>query len=235
MGMGHGWCLLLVHSPLIGCDTWDLVSAELTGQGWLCTGCPGPDWHRQRRTALLRAPGPGDRSQRRGAAGDLGRSQRRGAAAGRGAGVDRRGVRGYVFIDAGLPAPGQAWMATVPPDLAIKIRETADAEGCRPSRCGGARRPWPSFSRIRPSGGFSLRAALACPWQCSRRSTRRHHCGPVPRLLTLQMTEAYEPEAAKARELGWPVAQVLSHHLAMLTESGRVAGTMYDLIGSLPR
>ena len=49
----------------------------------------------------------------------------------------------------------------------------------------------------------------------------------------LQLSEAYEHEAAEARELGWPVAQVMSHHLAMLTEPSRVAGSLHDLLGLL--
>jgi hypothetical protein len=49
----------------------------------------------------------------------------------------------------------------------------------------------------------------------------------------LQLSEAYEHEAAEARELGWPVAEMMSHHLAMLTEPGRVAGSLIDLMGQL--
>jgi hypothetical protein len=30
-------------------------------------------------------------------------------------------ARGYIFVDAGLPAPGQTWMETVPPDLAAPV------------------------------------------------------------------------------------------------------------------
>jgi hypothetical protein len=33
----------------------------------------------------------------------------------------------------------------------------------------------------------------------------------------LQLSEAYEGEAARAREFGWPTRQQLSHHLALLT------------------
>jgi hypothetical protein len=40
-----------------------------------------------------------------------------------------------------------------------------------------------------------------------------------------------EDEAARARELGWPVRQMLSHHLALLTEPGRVAHEVRQLIG----
>jgi hypothetical protein len=49
----------------------------------------------------------------------------------------------------------------------------------------------------------------------------------------LQLSEAYGPEAATASELGWPVATVMSHHLALLTDPGMVAGALHDLISKL--
>ena len=38
---------------------------------------------------------------------------------------------------------------------------------------------------------------------------------------------------ARARELGWPVSQLLSHHLALLTEPARVARELRHLISLL--
>jgi len=49
----------------------------------------------------------------------------------------------------------------------------------------------------------------------------------------LQLSEAYEDEAAQARGLGWPVAQQKSHHLALLTDPGLVAGSVHELLGQL--
>ena len=49
----------------------------------------------------------------------------------------------------------------------------------------------------------------------------------------LQLSEAYEGEAARAGELGWLVRQQLSHHLALLTEPGEVARELRNLIGRL--
>jgi hypothetical protein len=47
----------------------------------------------------------------------------------------------------------------------------------------------------------------------------------------LQLSEAYGDDAARARELGWPVRRQLSHHLALLTAPGQVAGELRELIG----
>ena len=49
----------------------------------------------------------------------------------------------------------------------------------------------------------------------------------------LQLSEAYEDEAARARELGWPVRRQLGHHLVLLTEPGQVAREVRKLIGQL--
>jgi hypothetical protein len=49
----------------------------------------------------------------------------------------------------------------------------------------------------------------------------------------LQLSEAYQDQAARAAELGWPGAELLSHHLAPLTDPALVAGTMHELLGLL--
>jgi hypothetical protein len=49
----------------------------------------------------------------------------------------------------------------------------------------------------------------------------------------MMASEAYEDQAATARELGWPVAQRMSHHLALLTDPGLVAGSLREVIGQL--
>ena len=49
----------------------------------------------------------------------------------------------------------------------------------------------------------------------------------------LQLSEAYENQAATARELGWPVAERESHHLAPLTDPAMVAESLRGLLGQL--
>jgi hypothetical protein len=49
----------------------------------------------------------------------------------------------------------------------------------------------------------------------------------------LLLSEAYQDEAARARALGWPVTEQASHHLALLTDPGLVAGSLHDLLGRL--
>jgi hypothetical protein len=47
------------------------------------------------------------------------------------------GVKGYVFVDSRLPAPGRSWMETVSPGLAARMREMAELQGWLP--------PWPQW------------------------------------------------------------------------------------------
>jgi hypothetical protein len=141
-------------------------------------------------------------------------------------------VRGYVFVDAGLPAPGRSWMDTVPSDLVTQLREMADPQGWLP--------PWSQWW-----GTDELAALVPDP------AVRRHFASGCPRLPLamfeevhppvpgwpdapggyLQLSEAYEDEAARARDLGWPVRQLESHHLALLTDPGKVARELRKLIG----
>lgn len=143
-------------------------------------------------------------------------------------------VRGYIFVDAGLPTPGQAWMETVPPDLAAQLREMADARGWLP--------PWPQWwgdealAEQVPDPAVRQDFAAGCPPLPLAMFEEIHP--PAPQwpdapAAYLQLSDGYEDQAAKARELGWPVIEQISHHLAPLTEPGRVAGSLRELIGQL--
>jgi pimeloyl-ACP methyl ester carboxylesterase len=175
--------LLLVHSPLVGCGSWEHIADVLAGDGYAVTvpdlagiAGTGPPYHlRQARLIADSAAGQPATLIGHSRAGPLL------ATAGTMLG---QGVRGYVFVDARLPSPGRSWMETVPPGLAARLRDMADPQG------------WPNAP-----GGY------------------------------LQLSKAYEDDAARAGELGWPVRQQLSHHLALLTEPGQVAREVRELIG----
>jgi hypothetical protein len=224
--------LVLVHSPLVGCGTWDLVAADLAGRGYE-VGAPdlsgtlmaGPPYCQRQAEVIAR-----------GAAGQpailIGHSGAGPLLAA--AGAISGQVGGYIFVDAGLPIPGQTWMDTVPAELAAQVRAMADAQGWLP--------PWPRWW-----GDEVLAGLLPDP------ELRRHFTAgcsrlplamfeevhpPAPRwpaapAAYLQLSEAYDDQAARARELGWPVAQQMSHHLALLTEPGLIAGSVHALLGQL--
>jgi hypothetical protein len=138
--------LLLVHSPLVGCATWELVAADLAGRGH----------------------------------------------------------------EVGIPDLTGTVMAG-PPYCLRQAEVIARSASGRPAGC--PRLPLAMFGEVHP---------------------------PVPRwpdapAAYLQLSEAYEDQAAKARQLGWPVTRQMSHHLALLTEPGLVAGSVHELLGRLRR
>jgi pimeloyl-ACP methyl ester carboxylesterase len=225
--------LVLVHSPLVGCGTWGPVADVLAGDGYAVTvpdlaGAigAGPPYHL--RQAQLIADCAAGRP-----AILIGHS-RAGPLLATAGTMLGEGVRGYVFADARLPAPGRSWLETVQPGLAARLRAMAGPQGWLP--------PWPQWW-----GEEELAALITDP------AVRQHFAAGCPRLPMamlaevhppapgwpaapggyLQLSEAYEDDAARARELGWPVRRRLSHHLALLTEPGRVASEIRELIGRL--
>jgi hypothetical protein len=222
--------VLLVHSPLVGCASWDLVAADLAGWGYEVgvpdltgTVAAGPPYCSRQAEVIAR-----------GASGQaailIGHSGAGPLLAAAGALIGQ--VRGYVFVDAGLPIPGQSWMETVPPDLAAQVRDMADAQGWLP--------PWPQWwgdqamAELIPDPEVRRRFAAGCPRLPLAMFEEIHPPAPAwpdAPAAYLLLSEAYQDQAAKARELGWPTAEQMTHHLALLTEPGRIAGSMRELIG----
>ncbi len=224
--------LLLVHSPLVGPQTWHLVAADLAGGG-AEVGVPdltgtiatGPPYCVRQAEVIARS-----------ACGRpailIGHSGAGPLLAAAGAIVDR--VLGYVFVDAGLPIPGQSWMETVPPELAAQVREMTDDQGWLP--------PWPQWwgeevmAELMGNPQAREEFAAGCPRLPLAWFEEGHPL--VPRwpdapAAYLQLSEAYQGEAAAAAELGWPVAKRTSHHLAPLTDPAMVAESLRELIGHL--
>ena len=57
---------------------------------------------------------------------------------------------------------------------------------------------------------------------------------PEPPAVFVQLSDAYAPETAAARERGWPVLVVDAHHLALLTAPGEIADTLVRAAARLP-
>jgi len=143
-------------------------------------------------------------------------------------------VRGYVFADAGLPTPGQAWMDTVPPGLAAQLREMADAQGWLP--------PGPQWwgeealAGLIPDPDARRDFAAGCPRLPLAMFEEIHppapHWPDAPAAY-LQLSEADADQAAQAQQLGWPVTQLVSHHLTPLTDPRLVAGSLHELLSQL--
>jgi hypothetical protein len=224
--------LVLVHSPLVGRATWNLVAAGLAGRGYLVsvpdltgTVAAGPPYC-SRQAGVIASSAAAQPAILIGHSGAGPLLAAAGAILGQ--------VRGYIFVDAGLPAPGQSWMDTVPPDLAAQVREMADARGWLP--------PWPQWwgdevlAGLIPDPQLRRHFAAGCPRLPLAMFEEVHP--PVPQwpdapAAYLQLSEAYEDQAAKARELGWPVTRRVSHHLAPLTDPDLVTQSVRELLGQL--
>lgn len=226
--------LLLVHSPLVGPGTWESVAPALVGDGYEVgvpdltgTVAAGPPYCSPQAEVIARSAS----SQPVVLIGHSGAGPLLAAA-----GTIINQVQGYVFIDAGLPTPGQSFMETVPPDLAAQLREMADAQGWLP--------PWPQWwgdealAGLIPDPDMRRHLAAGCPRLPLAMFEEVHP--PVPRwpdapAAYLRLSEAYDDQAAKARALGWPVSEQASHHLAPLTDPGLVTESLRMLLSQLQR
>jgi pimeloyl-ACP methyl ester carboxylesterase len=223
--------LLLVHSPLVGCGTWAPVARDLAGDGYAVSVpdlagavMAGPPYH-LRQAGLIAESAAGQPVIL------IGHS-RAGPLLATAGTMRGETVRGYIFVDARLPEPGRSWMETVTPALAARLRDMAGPRGWLP--------PWPQWW-----GEEELAALLPDP------AARQHFAVGCPRLPLamleevlppapgwpdapcgyLQLSEPYQDDADRARDRGWPVRQLMSHHLALLTEPGQVARELRELVG----
>jgi hypothetical protein len=226
--------LVLAHSPLIGAASWDAVAVDLAGRGYEVslpdltgTLAAGPPYVPRQAEAIARgASGRPAVLIGHSAAGPL--LALAGALTGE--------LRGYVFVDARLPIPGQSWMDTAPPGVVAQRRAMADAEGWLP--------PWSQWwgdealAGLLPDPRRRREFTASCPRLPLAMFAEVHPQAPgwpAAPAAYLQLSDAYEDPAARAKELGWPVTRRLSHHLALLTEPAVVAEALCALLDQILR
>jgi hypothetical protein len=143
-------------------------------------------------------------------------------------------VGGYVFVDAGLPAPGQSLLSLLPSELAAGVRAMADANGWLP--------PWPQWwsteelAAILPEPAVREGFIAQCPAlplaMLEEVQPKAPGWDAIPGAYLL-LSEGYEDSAADARARGWPVTERLSHHLAPVTDPDLVADALLDLVAAI--
>jgi hypothetical protein len=126
-------------------------------------------------------------------------------------------------------------MDTTRPELAARLQEMADPDGWLP--------PWPQWwgddeelAKLLPDPLVRHHFAAGCPrlpLTMLYESSPPAPGWPNAPGCFLQLSNSYEGEAARARELDWPVKQHLSNHLALLTEPGQVAESLRELLTQL--
>jgi len=140
-------------------------------------------------------------------------------------------VRGMVLLDALLPHPGRSWAQTVPDEFAARLRGQA-VDGRLP--------PWPQWwgeDRMRalvPDDALRDAFVRSCPAVPVDVIDEVMPELPEPPAVFVQLSDAYAPETAAAREHGWPVLVVDAHHLAPLTAPGEIADTLVSAAARLP-
>jgi hypothetical protein len=132
-------------------------------------------------------------------------------------------MRGFVLVDAVSPYPGKAWIDTVPPELAARLKGMGGEAGLP---------PWDRWlgdgvlERLLPDSALRARFRAEAPrlplayFEASAPDADEWRSTPA---AYLQLSEAYSSDAKMAEASGWRVRREPLHHLAMLTHPRRVA------------
>lgn len=218
--------LVLVHSPQVGPATWQEVAVRLQADGErvavpdLTPALQGESYIADQAAAVRQSIGR-DRVVL------VGHSGAGPLLPAFGEGAD---VAGYLFVDAGLPTPGQSWMETAPTGLVGRLK-------------GMAKHGWlPPWSHWWGPDGL---AELVPDPEVRQRFTE--DCPPLPLVMFrerrptvsgwpdapcayLRLGDSYQAEFERATELGWATAELPSHHLAMVTDPDAVADGIRALV-----
>lgn len=223
--------LALVHSPLVGPGTWDAVTELIQRRGrdvlvpdlrdTLADG--SPYWSRQVDVITAGAAGQHVILVGHSGAGPL--------LAAAGLALDRIG--GYVFMDAGLPCPGQSRLSRAPSGAAEQLRAIAK-DGWLP--------PWSQWwdadglAELLPNPKVREQFAADCPLlpMAMFEEVEPSAAGwPDAPCAYLRLSESYQDDAERAKALGWPVTELRSNHLAMLNDPEQVVDALLELARQL--
>jgi pimeloyl-ACP methyl ester carboxylesterase len=222
--------LTLVHSPLVGPATWEVLAPAIRARGHEVvvpdltgTLVSGPPYVVRQIQAVAEAVGPRPAVL----VGHSGAGPLLPAMGDALAAVDA-----YLFLDAGLPAPGSSWFDSAPADLVERLLTLAD-DGWLP--------PWPDWwdpevlAELLPAD-LRIPFVASCPRVPVRMLEELRPAAPAWESRScgyLRLSEGYRDGAEGARALGWPVAELPGHHLSMLTDPDLVADALLDLAGRL--
>jgi hypothetical protein len=137
---------------------------------------------------------------------------------------------GVVFVDAILPHPGRSWMQTAPPALVHHLRGLVENGMLPPWNMWFASDP---VERMVTNG--SLRAVVVeemplIPLAWLEATAPELAGWAALPCAYLQLSSAYAAETGQAQARGWPVERLGLHHLAMITDPGKVAQALTRLI-----
>lgn len=140
-------------------------------------------------------------------------------------------LAGVIFVDAILPHPGRSWLDTAPAGLREQLTAGAQ-QGLLPAWDGW----WPPGALEKLAPDADLRAALIAELE-PLPLAYFEEVAPVMSFdapcAYLQLSGAYEEEARRAVRLGWPVVRLPATHLAPATQPLAVATALETLTDRL--
>lgn len=225
--------LILLHSPLLGPQSWRPTAAELArrGRSMLTPRLPpllevtGGFYADLAAAAAAAIAAEGEEPAilaLHSAAGELAPS----IAAALGA-----ALAGVIFVDAILPHPGRSWLDTAP--AALREQLTAGAQqGLLPAWDGW----WPPGALEKLAPDADLRAALIAELEPLPLAYFEEVAPEITfdaPCAYLQLSGAYEEEGRRAVRLGWPVVRLPATHLAPATQPRAVATALETLTDRL--
>ena len=223
--------LVLLHSPLLGPQSWRAVAEVLHGRGvtaeataWPRLSTLGDDCYAALANSMAATLAHGGEAI---------------VVAHSGAGALLPSVealakgllKGVIYCDAILPHPGLSWFDTAPPALAAQLRAGAEA-----GRLPSWDRWWPPGALERLVPDFGVRTQMIEelePIPISYFEELAPELEVSAPAAYLQLSGAYVEEAQIAGRKGWPVVRLPLHHLAMLTHAEAVASALESLADRL--
>ena len=138
-----------------------------------------------------------------------------------------------MFVDTRPLQPGASWFATAPSELAEQLRRMGHDEWLP---------PWSDWwgqdelARLLPDPVVRARFVRGCPrlpLAFFEEVLPDVPGWPDAPCAYLRLSEEYREPCDEARRLGWPVIELASHHLGLMTDPETVTDAILELVGQL--
>lgn len=228
--------VVLVHSPIVGPDTWGPVADALRERGYevvvpvLGDDGSAPFWRQHVRVVSATIEDSIDRGARVVLVAHSGAGQLLGLI-GEAVTETGRSVAAYVFVDAGLPTVGYSRLEQLEgetPEIAAELRQLFDTGGRFPD--------WSEelLAGLVPDEHRRRQLMLGI-----RHLPREYWEEEIPQAVAwpdapcgaLLFTDGYEPTAQTAVQRGWPLRQLpIGNHFFMLSDANEATNALTALI-----
>lgn len=216
--------LVLLHSPLVGPQTWPALALRLRARGHdvaLCDFTPvmqgDPPFYPRLAAMAADVVTPDSILVAHSGAGALVPAI-----------AQRVSPAGAIFVDALLPHPGRSWFDTAPEALRDRLRGLT-----RDGRLPPWHRWWPkgAIEALLPDAAmYEQFVAGLLDLPLAYFEERAPSAAWEAPCSYLQLSSGYEAEAVWAQAQSWRVSRLKLHHLAMLTHPDAVVAAIEGLV-----